>query len=57
MKHSEFQNNTTILDQELTYEDLENISGSWGVVTPVVAAFALGYGAGTVFGKATGLIS
>ena len=48
--------NNELLDQELNFEELEDISAGLGIFAPVVASFAAGYAVGTVVGKATGLI-
>ncbi len=48
--------NNELLDQELNFEELEDISAGLGIFAPVVAFFAAGYAVGTVVGKVTGLI-
>jgi hypothetical protein len=48
--------NNELLDQELNFEELEDISAGLGIFAPVVASFAAGYAVGTVVGKVTGLI-
>ena len=45
-----------VTDEELSMEELNDVNGSWGILTPVVVSFGAGYAAGTAFGKLTGLI-
>ena len=56
MNNIELLNNTALFDQELSTEELENMSAGWGIFAPVAASFAAGYVVGKVLGKATGLI-